>query len=280
MLFDVIADAAMDSVRLLPFLFLAFLILELLEHYSGKLNKVMLARFRKAGPLLGALLGCIPECGIPILGANLFAASMISPGTLLSVFLSTSDDALLILMSTPGESSVIPQLLGTKLIIAIVAGYVIDLFFAKYFENAEAPSHHVHSCDCCEGNSNLFIHALKHTVNLFSYIFLFTLVLNLLLEMIGFSKLASLLLKDSYFQPILTAVIGFIPSCASSILLTKLYIQGILSFSSFISGLCASTGVGLVVLAKLCPKRKLLLKILITLVLISIGFGILLSLLL
>lgn len=240
----------------------------------------MLARFRKAGPLLGALLGCIPECGIPILGANLFAAAMISPGTLFSVFLSTSDEALLILMGTPDGSSVIPGLLVTKLIIAIIAGYVIDLFFAKHFENAETPSHHTHACGCCEGSTNIFTHALKHTVNLFSYIFLFTLALNLLLEVIGFSRLASLLLKDSLFQPILTAVIGLIPSCASSILLTKLYMQGILSFASLISGLCASTGVGLVVLAKLCRKRKLLLKILTALVLISAGFGILLSLLL
>lgn len=280
MLFNVITDSAMDSVRLLPFLFLAFLILELLEHYSEKLNKTMLARFQKAGPLLGALLGCVPECGVPILGANLFAAAMISPGTLFAVFLSTSDDALLILMGTPDGGDVIPQLLGTKLIISIVAGYVIDLFFAKYFETTENASHHAHACGCCEGNSKIFTHALKHTVSLFSYIFLFTLALNLLLEIIGFSKLASLLLKDSFFQPVLTAVIGLIPSCASSILLTKLYMQGILSLASFIAGLCASTGVGLVVLAKICPKRKMLLRLLTTFVLISAGSGILLSLLL
>lgn len=280
MLFDVITDAAMDSIRLLPFLFLAFLILELLEHYSGKLNQAMLARFQKAGPLLGALLGCMPECGIPILGANLFAGAMISPGTLMSVCLSTSDEALLILIGTPDGSRIIPGLLGTKLMIAIVAGYVIDIFFSKYFETADTPFQQTHTCGCCEHHSHILTHALKHTVNLFAYIFLFTFALNFLLEVIGFSKLASLLLKDSLLQPVLTAIIGLIPSCASSILLTKLYVQGILSFASFISGLCGSTGVGLIVLAKLCPKRKLLLKILSTLVLISAGFGILLSIIL
>lgn len=277
MLFDVITDAAMDSVRLLPFLFLAFLILELFEQYSGKLNQTVLARFQKAGPLLGAFLGCIPECGIPILGANLFAGAMISPGTLLSVFLSTSDEALLILMGTPGGSHIIPELLGTKLIIATVSGYVIDIFFSKYFETTDVPLHQTHTCGCCEHHSHILTHAFKHTVNLFAYIFLFTFVLNFLLEVIGFSKLASLLLKDSLFQPVLTAIIGLIPSCASSILLTKLYVQGILSFASFISGLCASTGVGLVVLVKLYPKRNTLLRILMALVFISAGAGILLS---
>ena len=91
MIIDLITDAAIDSLQLFPFLFLAFLILELLGKYSGRLNKTMLIRFRNAGPLLGGLLGCIPECGIPVLGANLFASSLISPGTLLAVFLSTSD---------------------------------------------------------------------------------------------------------------------------------------------------------------------------------------------
>ena len=100
MLFDVIVDAAKDSVRLLPFLFLAFFILELFEYYSDRLNQEMLIRFRKAGPILGALLGCIPECGSPVLAANLFTASLISPGTLLSVFLSTSDEAILVLLGT------------------------------------------------------------------------------------------------------------------------------------------------------------------------------------
>ena len=205
MFFDIIADAAMDSMKILPFLFLAFLILELLEQYSGKLNQALLIRFRKAGPLLGALLGCIPECGIPILGANLFAASLISPGTLLAVFLSSSDEALLILLGLPAPAAIIPNLLITKIIIAVICGYITDLFFASRLELSKTAVHDSHSCGHCEHSHNPFIHALQHTMNLFCYIFIFTLALNLLLEIIGFSNLASLLLKDSVFQPILTS---------------------------------------------------------------------------
>ena len=256
MLFDVIVDAAKDSVRLLPFLFLAFFILELFEHYSDRLNQEMLIRFRKACPILGALLGCIPECGIPVLAANLFTASLISPGTLLSVFLSTSDEAILVLLGTSQHPNIITKLLIIKFFIAVICGYTIDFFFFKQFKENKKAEIHTHSHGCDEHSHNLFVHAFQHTVNLFCYIFLFTLILNLLLEIIGFTRLASVLLKGSLLQPILTAFIGLIPSCASSILLIKLYVQGILSFASFIAGLCSTTGVGLAILAKIHPDKK------------------------
>lgn len=256
MLFDVIVDAAKDSVRLLPFLFLAFFILELFEHYSDRLNQKMLIRFRKAGPFIGALLGCIPECGIPVLAANLFAASLISPGTLLSVFLSTSDEAILVLLGTPNHPDIIPQLLIAKFSIALICGYAVDFFFAKQSKGNKAVEIHPHACSCSGHSHNLFLHALQHTVNLFCYVLLFTLILNFLLEIIGFKNLASMLLKGSLLQPILSAFIGLIPNCAASILLTKLYTQGILSFASLIAGLCSSTGVGLAILAKTYPDKK------------------------
>lgn len=276
MILEVITDAAMDSVRLLPFLFLAFLMLELLEHSSGKFNTKILSHFRKAGPVLGALLGCIPQCGIPVLAANLFSGALISPGTLFSVFLSTSDEALLILLGNEHFSAIIPQLLFVKIIIAIAAGYITDIFFLKHFEQSSAHRAALHSsCDSTHSRSP-FLHALQHTVNLFSYIFLFSTVLGIILEIIGFSQLSALLLKDSAFQPFLTAFLGLIPSCASSILLTKLYFEGILSFASFTAGLCSSTGVGTVILLKVLPERKMALRILCALYLFSAAAGIVL----
>lgn len=280
MIFDIITDSVSDSIGIIPFLFLAFFILEFLELHSEKLNQNILIRFRKAGPVFGALLGCIPECGIPILCANLFSASLISPGTLLSVFLSSSDEAVLILLGIPNHSDIIPRLLIIKVILAVFCGYLVDLFFAKYLEIPQKPVVTGHQTGCCHHSHNVFIHALQHTANLFCYIFLFTLILNLLLEFIGFSKLASLLLKDSLFQPVLAAMIGLIPSCASSILLTRLYVQNILSFGSFLSGLCAGTGVGLVILFKTCPDKKQALKILGALWGFSAIAGVLLSLIL
>lgn len=280
MIFDIITDAVSDSIRIIPFLFLAFLILEFLELHSEKLNQNVLIRFRKAGPVFGALLGCIPECGIPILCANLFSASLISPGTLLSVFLSSSDEAVLILLGMPDHADIIPRLLIIKVILAVFSGYLVDFFFAKYLEIPQKSMVAGQQRGCCHHSHNIFIHAFQHTANLFCYIFLFTLVLNLLLELVGFSKLASLLLKDSLFQPVLTAMIGLIPNCASSILLTRLYAQSILSFASFLSGLCASTGVGLVILFKTCPDKKQALKIPGVLFGFSAVTGILLSLIL
>lgn len=279
MLFDVIVDATKDSLRLLPFLFLAFFILELFEHYSDRLNQEMLIRFRKAGPILGALLGCIPECGIPVLAANLFTASLVSPGTLLSVFLSTSDEAILVLLGTSQHPNIITKLLIIKFLIAVICGYIMDFFFDRQFEENKKAEIHTHSHGCDGHSHNLFVHAFQHTVNLFCYIFLFTLVLNFLLEIIGFTRLASVLLKGSLLQPVLTAFIGLIPSCASSILLTKLYVQGILSFASFIAGLCSTTGVGLAILAKIHPDKKEICKFVAVLLGCSAFAGFLLSIL-
>lgn len=279
MLLDLLMDAFLDSLKLLPFLFLAFLILDFFQQRSGKINQKMLLRFRKAGPLVGALLGCIPECGIPILAANLFAASLITPGTLLAVFLSASDEAILILLGMPKQSHIILTLLIIKAIVAVVCGYLVDVFFGKYFASKKSTELHEHDHDhCCHNHShNLFLHALQHALNLYFFIFIFNFGLNLLLEGIGFTKLASLLLKNSIFQPILSAVIGLIPNCAASVLLTELYGQGILSFPSLISGLCSTTGLGMFVLLKTCKDKKLALKLLLGLLGCSIIAGFLLS---
>lgn len=278
MFFDLLMDALIDSLKLLPFLLLAFLILEFLQHSSGKINQKMLIRFRKAGPLLGAILGCLPECGFPILAANLFAASLISPGTLLSVFLSSSDEAILILLGMPDHSHIIPSLLIMKALIAVICGYMMDFFFGKYFESEETTELHSHD-HCCEHHShNIFVHALQHAMSLFFFIFVFNLALNLLLELIGFSNLASLMLKNSIFQPVLSAIIGLIPNCAASVLITELFGQGILSFPSLISGLCATTGLGMFVLLKSCKNKKLALKLLLVLLGCAALAGILLSL--
>lgn len=279
MLLDLLMDAFLDSLKLLPFLFLAFLILEFFQQRSGKINQKMLLRFRKAGPLVGALLGCIPECGIPILAANLFAASLITPGTLLAVFLSASDEAILILLGMPKQSHIIPTLLVIKAVVAVVCGYLVDVFFGKYFDSMKSTELHEHDHDhCCHNHShNMFLHALQHALNLYFFIFTFNFGLNLLLEGIGFTKLASLLLKNSIFQPILSAVIGLIPNCAASVLITELYGQGILSFPSLISGLCATTGLGMFVLLKTCADKKQALKILGALLALSAVVGILLA---
>lgn len=249
LLLDVLADAALDSVKMLPFLFGAFLLIEALEHYSTAFVNRALTKLEKAGPAVGAVFGCVPQCGFSVMAANLYSSGIITIGTLFSVLLATSDEAILILLGHPGNAGTIWNLILIKLIIAIFAGYLLDLLFKKRIVSEK---HIGDLCDhCgCHNHHGIFLPALNHTCSLFAYIFLFTAALNLLIELAGMDTLSSVLLNGSILQPFLTGVIGFIPNCAASVLLTELYLNGAISFASVIAGLCTNTGVGLVVLFK------------------------------
>ena len=254
---DVLMDAAIDSVRMLPFLFAAFCLLEAMERHAGNFSQRVLTGIRGAGPLLGAVLGCVPQCGFSVLAANLFSGGMISAGTLLAVFLSTSDEAILMIMGQPESAGVIGKLLLVKVVIAVIAGYLIDFCFPKLFSEKKE----IHdlcekeSCGC--GHSHgVILPAWNHTLKLFIYIFLFSACLNLVLEVAGIGKVESLFWSGSVFQPILTALIGFVPNCAASVLLTELYIKGVIGFAAAVAGLCTSAGVGLVVLWRVNRNRK------------------------
>lgn len=192
-----------------------------------------------------------------MLAANLFSGGMISAGTLLAVFLSTSDEAILMIMGQPESAGVVGKLLFVKVVIAVLAGYLIDFCFPKLFSEKKE----IHdlcekeSCGC--GHSHgVILPAWNHTLKLFIYIFLFSACLNLVLEVAGIGKVESLFWSGSVFQPILTALIGFVPNCAASVLLTELYIKGVISFAAAVAGLCTSAGVGLVVLWRVNRNRK------------------------
>ena len=278
MIFDSVWDAFLDTVKTVPFLWIAFLILEALEHYSNNLVNRALGKMGKAGPVAGALLGCIPQCGFSVTAANLYSGGVITLGTLLAVFLSTSDEAILVLLSHPGSGSTILKLLAGKLLIGIAAGLVIDFLFRKTKE-------HKHigdlcgSCGCSD-HGGILEPALRHTLRLSLYVFVFTAILNLLLASIGTDALSAFLGKDSWFQPFLTALLGLIPNCASSILITELYLAGSLSLASAMGGLCAGAGVGLAVLFRENHPKKENLWIVLLLYLISAGAGLLLNLIL
>lgn len=277
-LFDVLIDAALDSLRMLPFLFVAFLLIEALEHYSTAFANRALTKINKAGPVMGALLGCIPQCGFSVMSANLYSGGVISLGTMLAVFLSTSDEAIIILMGHPGNSDSILRLLIVKMIIAVIAGYVVDLLLAKKISK---PKHIGDLCDhCgCHNHHGIIRPAGKHTLQLFLFVFLFSAILNLLIEAAGLETIAGYLLHGTIFQPFLTAIIGFIPNCATSVLLTELYLNGVISFSSVIAGLCTNAGMGLVVLFKVNKDRKENLKIMGVLYAVSVIAGIVLTVL-
>lgn len=274
---DVILDGVVDTLKTLPFLFLAFLVIEFLEHKAQDKVKYLFTRAGKAGPFIGTLLGCIPQCGFSVMSANLYSSGIIALGTLVAVFLSTSDEAVILLATAPNGTFEITRLIITKIIIALIFGYSI------YFMEKKSHKGHHHSHDLCEHdhcgceeNGGVLRPALIHTGKVFGFLLLFTVIINLIVSFIGMEKLSHLLLSDSAFQPFLSALIGFIPNCASSILLTQLYVQETLSFGALISGLCTNAGAGMLILFREKAKLRENLKIVGIMYLCSVIPGIIL----
>lgn len=275
MIFEALLDAVLDTLKVLPFLFGAFLIMEAIEHYSNRYSDRILAKVGKAAPLAGALLGCIPQCGFSAAAANLYSGGLITLGTLLAVFLSTSDEAVLILMAHPGSGKAIASLLIWKVLIGIIAGFAIDLLFSKRKQDVSMREF-CKDCGCGE-SGGILRPALFHTIRLTAWLFLFTFCLDLVLEFAGIDQLARFLGKDTLFQPFLAALLGMIPNCAASVFITELYLAGGLSFGSAIAGLCSGAGVGLAVLFRSNHSPRENLKTVLLLYGISVAAGILLS---
>lgn len=245
---DIVLDTLLDCAKLVPFLFFAFLLLEALEHHASEKINNALASSGKAGPVIGSLLGCIPQCGFSVFSANLFSNGVITLGTLIAVFLSTSDEAVIIMLSHPDRKAEILKLLAVKVIIAIVFGYLIDLIFRNHQGPEKHIEDHCHDCGCHDEHSGIFKPALKHTLKTLAFLLAIVFVLNFAVECIGIDGLSKLMLNNSILQPFVAALIGLIPNCAASILITELYLKGAISFASVIAGLCTGAGAGLIVL--------------------------------
>lgn len=268
-----------DTLLALPFLFLAYLLMEAAEHYQSDRMERALRRIGKAGPLLGAALGCIPQCGFSASASNLYAAGLISRGTLVAVFLSTSDEAIPLLLGEAGGRSRILPLLLAKILIGVIAGFAIDLWMKKWGRPRELYEL-CDSCGCEEEGSGILRPALWHTTHILLYILLLNLGLGLAMEFLGEELLGAILLKDSLFQPLVAALVGLIPNCAVSVLLTQLYLSGTVSFGALLAGLCSGAGLGLAVLVRMNRSRRENIQIILTLYLIAALSGLALQLLL
>ena len=254
-IWHILEHSFIDSLRALPFLFLAYLLMEAAEHYhSAKMEKAIRG-IGKAGPLVGAALGCIPQCGFSASASNLFAAGLLSRGTLLAVFLATSDEALPMLLGNSEGRGMILPLLCTKVVIGIVAGYAVDFYMARWGRPRDLYDL-CEDCGCEEEGSGILKPALWHTGHILLYIFLLNLGLGLAIHLLGEEVLGTILLKGSLLQPFVAALVGLIPNCAVSVLLTQLYLAGSLSFGALLAGLCSGAGLGLAVLVKMNRSHR------------------------
>lgn len=268
-----IEHAVEDCLKMLPFLFAAFLLIEALEHYSGEMTAKVMEKVGKAGPIAGAIAGCVPQCGFSVMAANLYAGGLISVGTLLAVFLATSDEAILIILGHPGKMGQVVELLAAKVIIAVIAGYVVDVFLKNRLSVKKEEGNLCDHCGCHEEKAGIWKPAWRHTIRLFAYLLVFTFVLNLCIEVFGMENLSEFLLGNTPFQPVIAALIGLVPNCAASVILTQLYLSGAISFASVISGLCTGAGAGLLVLFKINRNRKENIRITVVLYVIAILAG-------
>lgn len=283
-----LADAIKDSLHMLPFLFLIFVVIEVIEFfYSDKMTQ--LAKYSsKAGPLVGSLAASFPQCGFSVIASTLYTKRLITKGTLIAVFLSTSDEAIPVILSEPSKMYLIVPILLAKIFIGISAGYLID-FLLGQFKNADENNaqnaenleveegcckHHVHK----PRKRDLLLHPLEHTVNVFIFVVLITVGLNYMVHCIGGEEnLGQYFLNDSILQPVITAIVGLVPNCAISIAITLMYLKGAIGFGSVISGLCSSAGLGLLVLLKKNTSLKDTAKIVIMLLGVSIFWGIIIQ---
>ncbi len=250
---DVIHDTYIDSLRILPFLFLAYLAMECLEHWTGGRMQVIVRKSGKAGPAIGGILGIFPQCGFSAAAANLYAGRIITLGTLMAVFLSTSDEMLPIMISENVGISMIGKILLIKVLFALAAGFLVDVLFRK---KEEPQIGHLCERQHCHCERGIWRSAFSHTWRIFLYIILVSLILNFVIALIGEETLAAVVLNRPALSLFVSALVGMIPNCASSVVLTQLYLGGVLGAGALTAGLLSGSGVGFLVLLRVNENRK------------------------
>ncbi len=277
---DLVIDTLIDSAKLLPFLFVTYLLMELLEHGAGGALVKKISAVDKAGPLWGAAFGVVPQCGFSAAASSLFAGRVITAGTLLAIYLSTSDEMLPILLSESVPVLTILKILGTKLCIAMVSGFAVEfgLYFVLHRTDVQMNIHAICEEENCHCEDGVFVSACKHTVMIFIYILLISFVLNVLIAWIGEQTLAGFFSNEPLLGQMAAALVGLIPNCAASVVITSLYVDGIIGAGMMMAGLLANAGVGLLVLFRLNRNSRQNIAIICLLYVLSVFWGLVISL--
>ncbi len=266
----VILHGCLDSLKLLPFLFLTYLLMELLEHKAGDRVQRAVSKAGRAGPLVGALLGLVPQCGFSALAAGLFAARIVTPGTVLAVFLATSDEMLPIFLGAGLPVSHILRVLGIKLAVAALGGFLTDLLFCR----GEWRHHVARFCDeeHCHCEKGIWRSALHHTVHIFAFVLTVNILLGGVLELVGTQAPAGVMRDIPVLGQSVAALIGLIPNCAASVAVATLYTKGMISAGAMLAGLLTGAGAGLLVLFR--TNRHLRENLLFVAALLGIGLAV------
>ena len=305
MFLHVILHSLEEAVKLLPILFLVYFLIELLEYkniFKFENSKLLKG---KASPAMGALFGSVPQCGFSVISSELYSKRKISIGALIAVFVATSDEALPLMLSNYKAIPSLLLLLAVKIVMAISIGYLAMFLYSKVFkfnnsknntpkieekhhdehedpdDEDEHHDEHIHACCHHDLQDSLFDwkHPLVHCLKIILYIFIFNVIFGTIVELVGEDNLISFLGSNNLLQPLLAVIIGLIPNCVSSVILTELYLAGGLTFGSIVAGLSVNAGIGIIVLMKENKNKKENLFIILSLIIPSLIFGYLLHML-
>ena len=267
---DYLLDALIDSAKMLPVLYIIYLLMEFIEHKAGKNFPKLLGKTSAIGPLAGSFVGAFPQCGLAAASASLYSGRIITLGTLLAVFLSSSDEMLPIFISSAVPFVRILKIVGLKIAIAIVSGYLVDIILKSGQKiDAEARREAEDAFAGFEHRSNIFVCALRRTLEIFIYVFIFSFILNLLIGLVGEERLAAFMNSLPVLGEVVAGLVGLIPNCASSVVITELFLDGIIGTGPMLTGLLVNAGIGTMVLIK--TNRNVKENIVIVCVLYGIG---------
>lgn len=267
-----------ETLKLLPFLFLSYLLMEFLEHKSGNAPEKLLRGSGKIGPLFGGLFGAVPQCGFSVAATGLYTGRVITVGTLIAIYLATSDEMLPILVSEGAPVDFVIKILLTKALIGVAAGFIIDAVFSivRKKRHAEQKPQIEELCERehCHCHHSIALSALKHTLKIALFILIFSFVLHGAIELVGEANIKAFAQQNSVIGILVASFLGLIPNCASSIIITELYLEGVLSIGAMLAGLLINSGIAVAVLFKNNRPITDSLRILALLYAISISIGI------
>ena len=278
---EILHHTLLDTAKLIPFLLLAFLLLEFIEHKMSNKSKKILIKNQKYGPVIGSILGAFPQCGFSVMATNLFNGRVITIGTLIAIYLSTSDEMLPLLISNGTSFKTILGIILSKVVIGMLFGFILDIIYCKKNKVSEVKEEiheicHEENCHCEDG---IIKSSLKHTISIIFFILIANLLINSFVHYIGEEKISMFISSSNYFTYFLSSLIGLIPNCASSVIITELYLSEMITLGTMLSGVLTGSGIGILVLFRTNKDLKENLLILSLIYLIGVVSGIIVDLL-